>query len=397
MDQDANGRDSFFTRANRLFRGPIHPAAAQLPVEGSLPALDGATGWLNSSPLSAEGLRGRVVLVQLWTYTCTNWLRTLAYIRAWATRYSDHGLTVVGVHTPEFDFEHHPDNVGRAAKDLQVDYPIAIDSDDAIWSAFDNHYWPALYFVDAQGQIRHHRFGEGDSEQSEMVIQRLLMEAGIEGIGQDLVAVDAAGVEAAADWDSLWSPENYLSYERTENFASPYGAVLDTPNLYATPPSLRLNHWALSGDWTVKRQAIVCNQAEGRIAYRFHARDLHLVMAPATPGDVHRVSGAHRQAATGRRPRSRRRRPGQRQGHRAAAVPAHPPTRPHRRADLRDHLPRRWRPGLRLHLRLDRASPPATRCCRDHARRRGGQLLDVLGLHERGTYCGGSPVNHHIL
>jgi thiol-disulfide isomerase/thioredoxin len=284
MDQDTNDRDSFFTRANRLFRGPIHPAAAQLPVEGSLPSLDGATGWLNSSPLSAEGLRGRVVLVQFWTYTCINWLRTLAYIRAWAKKYSDHGLTVVGVHTPEFDFEHHPDNVRRAAKDLQVDYPIAIDSDYAIWTAFDNHYWPALYFVDAQGQIRHHRFGEGDSEQSEMVIQRLLMEAGIEGIGQDLVAVDATGVEAAADWYSLWSSEIYLSYERTENFASPYGAVLDTPNLYAAPPSLRLNHWALSGDWTVKRQAIVGNQAEGRIAYRFHARDLHLVMAPATPG-----------------------------------------------------------------------------------------------------------------
>jgi thiol-disulfide isomerase/thioredoxin len=284
MDQDTNDQDSFFTRANRLFRGPIHPAAAQLPIEGSLPSLDGATGWLNSSPLSAEGLGGRVVLVQFWTYTCINWLRTLAYIRAWAKKYSDHGLTVVGVHTPEFDFEHHPDNVRRAAKDLQVDYPIAIDSDYAIWSAFDNHYWPALYFVDAQGQVRHHRFGEGDSEQSEMVIQRLLMEAGIEGIGQDLVAVDATGVEAAADWYSLWSSEIYLSYERTENFASPYGAVLDTPNLYAAPPSLRLNHWALSGDWTVKRQAIVGNQAEGRIAYRFHARDLHLVMAPATPG-----------------------------------------------------------------------------------------------------------------
>ena len=284
MDQDTNDRDSFLTRANRLFRGPIHPAAAQLPVEGSLPSLDGATGWLNSSPLSAEGLGGHVVLVQFWTYTCINWLRTLAYIRAWAKKYRDHGLTVVGVHTPEFDFEHHPDNVRRAAKDLQVDYPIAIDSDYAIWSAFDNHYWPALYFVDAQGQIRHHRFGEGDSEQSEMVIQRLLMEAGIDEIGQDLVAVDAAGVEAAADWDSLRSPENYLGFARTENFASPYGAVLDTPNLYAAPPSLRLNHWALSGDWTVKRQAIVGNQAEGRIAYRFHARDLHLVMAPATPG-----------------------------------------------------------------------------------------------------------------
>jgi thiol-disulfide isomerase/thioredoxin len=284
MDQDATERETFITRANQLFHATMHPAAAQLPVEGSLPSLGGATGWLNAPPLTTAGLRGNVVLVDFWTYTCINWLRTLPYVRAWAEKYKDQGLVVIGVHTPEFDFEHDLDNVRQQVKDLRVDYPVAIDNDYAIWSAFDNHYWPALYFADAQGQIRHHRFGEGDYEQSEMVIQRLLTEAGTSLIGQELVSVDPGGVEAAADWDSLWSPENYLGYERTENFASPDGAVLDTRHVYAAPARLRLNHWALSGDWTVGRQATVLNQAGGRILYRFHARDLHLVMAPTTPG-----------------------------------------------------------------------------------------------------------------
>jgi thiol-disulfide isomerase/thioredoxin len=255
-----------------------------LPVEGQLPSLSGATGWLNSPRLTAADLRGKVVLVDFWTYTCINWLRTLPYVRAWAERYKDHGLVVIGVHTPEFDFEHDLDSVRRAATDLQVDYPIAIDNDYAIWDAFDNRYWPALYFVDAQGRIRHHRFGEGDYERSETTMQRLLTDAGLSDIGHDLVSVDARGVEAAADWDSLWSPENYLGYARTENFASPNGAVLDTRHVYAAPARLRLNHWALAGTWTVKRQAIVLHQADGRIAYRFHARDLHLVMAPTAPG-----------------------------------------------------------------------------------------------------------------
>jgi thioredoxin family protein len=191
---------------------------------------------------------------------------------------------VIGVHTPEFDFEHDLENVRRAVKDLRVDYPVVVDNDYAIWSAFDNHYWPALYFVDAQGQIRHHRFGEGDDEQSEMILQRLLTDAGAGDIGQDLVSVDARGVEAAADWDSLWSPENYLGSERTENFASSNGAVLGTPHVYAIPERLRLNQWALAGDWTVQRQAVVLNRAGGRIACRFHARDLHLVMAPVASG-----------------------------------------------------------------------------------------------------------------
>jgi thiol-disulfide isomerase/thioredoxin len=285
MDQDPTELETFLTRTNRLFRATMHPAAAQLPIEGRMPSLDGATGWLNSPPLTAAGLRGKVVLVDFWTYTCINWLRTLPYLRAWAERYQDHGLVVIGVHTPEFDFEHDLDNVRREAKRLRVGYPIAVDSDYAIWDAFDNHYWPALYVVDAQGQIRHHRFGEGDYDQSEMVLQRLLTEAGSAGdIGQGLVAVDPGGVEAAADWDSLRSPENYLGAARTENFASANGAVLGTGQVYAVPARLRLNHWALSGDWTVNPQAIVGNQAEGRLVYRFHARDLHLVMAPAARG-----------------------------------------------------------------------------------------------------------------
>jgi len=284
MDQGTSEWTEFLTSANQLFRATMHPAGVQLPVEGTMPSLEGATGWLNSPPLPTAELRGHVVLVQFWTYTCINWLRTLPYLRAWADRYQQYGLVLVGVHTPEFDFEHDLDNVRRAVQDLRVDYPVVADNDYAIWSAFDNHYWPALYFVDAQGQIRHHRFGEGDDEQSEMVVQRLLTDAGAEGIDQSLVSVDALGVEAPADWDSLWSPENYLGYQRTDNFASSNGAVLETPHVYAAPARLRLNHWALAGDWTAKRQAIVLNQAEGRIAYRFHARDLHLVMGPARRG-----------------------------------------------------------------------------------------------------------------
>jgi thiol-disulfide isomerase/thioredoxin len=283
MDQDASGWKTLLTRANQLVRSATHPAT-QLPVEGHLPGFDGATGWLNSPPLMAAGLRGHVVLVQFWTYTCINWLRTLPYVRAWADRYQDQGLLVIGVHTPEFGFEHDLDNVRRAVNDLGVDYPVAIDNDYGIWSAFDNHYWPAFYFVDAQGQIRHHRFGEGDYQQSEMILQQLLAEAGSGGTDQDLVSVDARGVEVAADWASLRSPENYLGYERTDNFVAPNGSILDTSYAYAAPERLQLNHWALSGDWTVKQQAIVLNQAGGRILYRFHARDVQLVMAPTTPG-----------------------------------------------------------------------------------------------------------------
>ena len=267
----------------------IHSAHAQsgktdLAVEGQLPSLGGATGWLNSQPLTATGLRGKVVVIDFWTYSCINWLRTLPYVRAWAGKYRDRGLVVIGVHTPEFPFEKDVDNIRKAAKDMRVDYPIAIDSDYAMWRAFKNEYWPALYFVDAHGQIRHHNFGEGEYEQSERVIQQLLAEAGIAGVGHELVAVDAGGVEAAADWGSLKSPETYAGYERAENFASPGGAVPDKPRVYSAPARLSLNQWALSGDWTVKKQVALLNGANGRIAYRFHARDLNLVMGPAARG-----------------------------------------------------------------------------------------------------------------
>ncbi len=262
----------------------MRSAAVQLPFEAELPSLSGATAWLNSPPLSAADLRGKVVLIDFWTYTCINWLRTLPSVRAWAEKYRDHGVVVIGVHTPEFAFEHDIENGRRAAKDMRVEYPIAIDNDYAIWRAFTNHYWPALYLVDAQGHLRYHHFGEGAYEQSERILQHVLAEAGIGGIAHELVSVDAQGAEAAADWGSLRSPENYVGDARTENFASPGGAVLDKRRVYTAPARLRLNHWALAGDWTVEKQATVLNTANGRIAYRFHARDLHLVMGPAARG-----------------------------------------------------------------------------------------------------------------
>jgi thiol-disulfide isomerase/thioredoxin len=260
------------------------PAAVRLPVEGTFPSLAGATDWLNSPPLTVSGLRGKVVLIDFWTYTCINWLRTLPYVRAWAEKYKNQGLVVIGVHTPEFAFERNVDNVRRAAKDMRVDYPVAIDSDYKVWHAFNNEYWPAFYFVDAQGRVRHHQFGEGGYEQSERAIQQLLAEAGVDGIGHGLVSVDARGAEAAADWDNLESPENYVGYERTKDFASPGGAVSDTPHAFTAPAQLQLNHWALSGDWTVRKDRTVLDKPNGRIAYRFHARDLNLVMGPATQG-----------------------------------------------------------------------------------------------------------------
>jgi thiol-disulfide isomerase/thioredoxin len=262
----------------------LHTASARLPVESRLPSFEGATGWLNSPPLSAEGLRGKVVLVNFWTYTCINWLRQLPYVRAWAGKYAGQGLVVIGVHTPEFTFEHNLDNVRRAVQDTRVDYPVAIDNDYAVWSAFANHYWPALYFADAQGRIRHHHFGEGEYQRSEMVIQQLLDEAGSTGTGHDLVAVDARGAEAPADWTTLRSPENYAGYGRTENFASPGGVVPGKPHLYTAPERLRLNDWALAGDWTMEEEATTLNMAGGQIACRFQARDVNLVMGPAAPG-----------------------------------------------------------------------------------------------------------------
>jgi thiol-disulfide isomerase/thioredoxin len=234
--------------------------------ESHLPGFDGATGWLNSPPLTPAGLRGKVVLVDFWTYTCINWLRTLGYVRAWSEKYADHGLVTVGVHTPEFPFERDVDNVREAAKEMRVEYPIALDSDYAVWDAFANRYWPAVYIADADGRIRHHQFGEGEYEECERVIQQLLREAGREGIGEDLVSVADDGLEAQADWTNLESPETYLGSEQAQNFAS------------VAPDALKLNQWALMGDWAVERRACVLNQADGGIAFRFHARDVNLVM-----------------------------------------------------------------------------------------------------------------------
>jgi thiol-disulfide isomerase/thioredoxin len=226
-------------------------------------------------------LRGSVVLVDFVTYTCINWLRSLPYLRAWAWKYRHNGLVVVAVHTPEFGFEHDLNNVRRVVRDLSIDYPVAVDNKYSIWNAFGNHYWPAVYFVDAQGQIRHHQFGEGEYEQSEGIIQHLLTESGVANVDRGLVSVVGRGVEAAADWANLQSLETYLGDERAENFASPGGAVVARHHVYTAPARLGLNHWALLGDWTIEREAARLNDSDGRIAYRFHARDLHLILGPA--------------------------------------------------------------------------------------------------------------------
>ncbi len=264
--------------------GNTPTSPTQLHSERELPSLGDATEWLNSPPLTASGLRGKVVLVDFWTYSCINWRRTLPYLRAWADRYRAQGLVVVGVHTPEFQFEKNPANVRWAIKDTGITYPVAVDSGYALWRAFENEYWPALYFVDAKGQIRHHQFGEGDYAQSELVVRELLTEAGASGIEPGLVSVSARGVEVAAAWDTLQSPETYVGYERAENFASPGGSAADQRRIYSGPAELALNHWTLVGDWTIANWSAASNKAGCRIAYRFHARDLHLIMGPAMPG-----------------------------------------------------------------------------------------------------------------
>jgi thiol-disulfide isomerase/thioredoxin len=253
----------------------------QLPVEGEIPSLDGATAWLNSEPLTAASLRGRPVLVEFWTFTCINWIRTLPYVRSWYEKYRGDGLVVLGVHTPEFEVEQDVANVRRAADEMRIEYPIAVDNDYRVWRAFGNSYWPALYFGDAEGQIRHHRFGEGEYEYSEIVIQLLLSGGGAGDVSRELASVEGQGVEAPADWDDLESPETYVGYERAANFASPGGASRDRPHEYTMPETLRLNDWSLAGDWTVGRQAAVLNAPGGGVGHRFHARDLHLAMGPA--------------------------------------------------------------------------------------------------------------------
>ena len=238
-----------------------------------MPVLDGATEWLNSEPLGPAGLRGRVVLVNFWTWTCINWLRQEPYIRAWSQAYRDDGLIVVGVHTPEFAFEHDIEGVWRATKERAIDYPVAVDNDYEVWNAFANRYWPALYFADANGVIRDQHFGEGRYEKSERVVQQLL------GVDRELASVEGAGVEAAADWTHLHTPETYLGYARSGQLESPPGAALDDSRAYTSTEALNLNHWSLAGEWTIRPEYVVLDQAGGSIAFRYHARDAHLVLS----------------------------------------------------------------------------------------------------------------------
>jgi thiol-disulfide isomerase/thioredoxin len=257
--------------------------AAGLSFEGRFPELDGATGWLNSEPLTPSGLRGQVVVVQFCTFSCVNWLRTLPYVRSWAEKYRD-GLVVIGAHSPEFPFEHDVEKVQPALEAMGIRYPIALDNDFAVWNAFSNRAWPALYFVDAQGRIRHHHFGEEDYERSERVLQHLLAEAGRDVRNEDLVSVNPGGVELAADWNRLGSPETYVGYGRATGLASPGGVEPDRRRVYLEPPRLELNQWALSGDWTVGEQIMTLNEPGGRIIFRFHARDVNLVLSPQSDG-----------------------------------------------------------------------------------------------------------------
>ena len=268
-------------------RSFVHRVAGDpsvLPVEGPLPAFTGATGWLNADPLTPEGLRGRVVLIDFWTYTCVNWLRTLPYVRAWDAKYADQGLTTIGVHTPEFAFEHDVANIVAQVHALRVPYPIAVDSDSGVWSAFDNHYWPAVYLADAEGRIRYHHFGEGEYAMTEMVIQQLLVEAGAQDVALDLVAVAPVGLEVAADYPTLRSPESYLGYGQATGMASPDGLQADQPYDYTAPPRLGLNEWAPTGGWAISARAATATAANARLAFRFQARDVNLVMGPAVRG-----------------------------------------------------------------------------------------------------------------
>jgi thiol-disulfide isomerase/thioredoxin len=262
-------------------RGKFHPS---LGDEGTMPDLNGATGWLNSAPLSDNTLRGKVVLVDFWTYTCINSLRPLPYVRVWAAKYKDAGLVVIGVHTPEFSFEKEPANVQNAVLELKVVYPIAIDSKHKIWNAFNNEYWPAQYLVDAKGRIRYHHFGEGDYGEIEGVIQELLKENGATGVASDKTSVSAVGIEAAPDWTDGRSPETYVGYGQARNFASPEKVRKDSVQLYSAPVQPSLNQWGLSGSWNVNAESAVLQTAPGKIVFRFHSRDLHLIVAPTKDG-----------------------------------------------------------------------------------------------------------------
>jgi thiol-disulfide isomerase/thioredoxin len=268
-------------------RSVLHRLAgdeAAFPDEGPLPGFEGATGWLNGEPLTPEGLRGRVVLVDFWTYTCINWLRTLPYLRAWDAKYRSHGLTIVGVHTPEFGFERDVDNITVRTADFGVGYPVAIDSRYGVWQAFSNHFWPAVYLADANGRLRYHHFGEGEYAMTEMVIQQLLREAGRDGFDPDLVMVDPHGFDLGADWRTLRVPETYVGYRQAAGFASPEDLRVDVPHRYPVPGPLALGQWAPVGSWTMASHAGVVAEAPASIVFRIQARDVNLVMGPTPKG-----------------------------------------------------------------------------------------------------------------
>jgi cytochrome c biogenesis protein CcdA/thiol-disulfide isomerase/thioredoxin len=268
--------------SGKMMRKPADPVAP-LPVEGVLPSLSGAVEWLNSPPLTAQGLKGKVVLVDFWTYSCINCLRAIPYVRAWAEKYKSQGLVVIGVHAPEFAFERSIDNVKSAISTLKITYPVAIDNEYMVWRAFENEYWPAHYFIDSEGRIRHHHFGEGEYDESERVIQQLLAEAGRSNVPIGIVAVKAFGAEAASDKDDVDSPETYIGYNRLDHFVSPGGVAQDASHAYMAG-SPQLNEWALAGNWTIGGERAALNEGGGGIVYRFHARDLHLVLGPAPDG-----------------------------------------------------------------------------------------------------------------
>src|SRR5271169_1428677 len=264
--------------------------------EGAMPDLDGAIGWLNSTPLSSKSLRGRVVLVNFWTYTCINSLRPLPYVESWAAKYKDAGFVVIGVHTPEFSFEHEPMNVDNAVHTLNVTFPVAIDSKIRIWQSFNNEAWPAQFLVDAKGRIRYHHFGEGDYGEIERVIQELLKENGATDLDSGTTSVSGVGIEAAPDWTDERSPETYIGYRQAQNFASPEKVHKDSTQIFSAPGKLSLNHWGLSGSWNINAESVVLQAMPGKIVFRFHSRDLNLVLAPATGGKpvrfVVRLDGA---------------------------------------------------------------------------------------------------------
>ena len=267
-----------------IVRVSMPAPASALPVEGRLPPLDGANAWLNSAPLTPDALRGKVVLVNFWTYSCINCLRTLPYLKTWADRYRNDGLVVIGVHTPEFGFEHDGGNVKRALADLKIDYPVAVDSDYRIWQAFGNQYWPAFYLVDAQGRVRYHQFGEGEYAQTEQAIRQLLADNGSTTHAAATQAPQASGALAPADQRDIGSGETYVGYREAQGNANPRRVQPDTAAAYTLPAQLGLNQWAFRGQWNVGAESAVAGAAQAGIAYRFHARDLHLVLAPGADG-----------------------------------------------------------------------------------------------------------------